>query len=215
MIRATELAHILVKEVVDAGDLVVDATVGNGHDTHFLADLVGPTGRVIGFDIQEPAIESARRRLAHLHHVVLMHTGHENMTGVVRDLLEDPSDKSQTERSSRLAAVMFNLGYLPGGSKSVSTRPETTITALDQSLNLLRPGGLVTLVLYPGHAGGAEETSAVRAHAENLGPGFSIAHYHRIKSRKPAPELLAIERQTGVGRSSIGSSTNPLPYRPD
>ena len=198
MIRATELAHILVRQVVNVGDVAVDATVGNGNDTLFLANLVGSAGHVIGFDIQEAAIKSARRLVAHLHHVSLVHTGHENMTAVVRDLTDGQSQKNRPVTSGGLAAVMFNLGYLPGGSKSVTTRPEATVSALDQSLVLLRPGGLITLVLYPGHAGGAEETSAVRAHAENLGPEFSIAHYHRIRSRKPAPELLAIERRTRV-----------------
>ncbi len=192
--RATEIAHMLVERVVKTGDLVVDATTGNGHDTLFLANLVGSTGRVIGLDIQESAIQSTHRLVANLNQVRLVHDGHENMTAVVQDSIKDPSDNHSSDCSSGLAAVMFNLGYLPGGSKNITTQTETTLSALDQALALLRSGGLVTLVLYPGHAGGAEESSAVRAHVDNLGPGFSIARYHRIKSRKPAPELLAIER---------------------
>ncbi len=196
--RATEIAHMLVERVVKTGDLVVDATAGNGHDTLFLANLVGPTGRVIGFDIQESAIQSTYCVVSHLHQVSLVHDGHENMTAVVQDLIKDPSDKDSPDTSSGVAAVMFNLGYLPGGSKTVTTQPETTLSALDQALVLLRPAGLVTLVLYPGHAGGADESSAVRAHVDNLGPDFSIARYHRIKSRKPAPELLVVERIANV-----------------
>ena len=192
------MAHMMVERVVKTGDLVVDATAGNGHDTLFLANLVGSTGRVIGFDIQESAIQSTHRRTVNQCQVRLVHDGHENMTAVVQDLIKDPSEKLWPDTSSGVAAVMFNLGYLPGGSKTVTTLPETTLSALDQALVLLRPGGLVTLVLYPGHAGGAEESSAVRAHVDNLGPDFSMARYHRIKSRKPAPELLAIERIVNV-----------------
>ena len=192
--RATEIAHALIKRVVKTGDVVVDATVGNGHDTLFLANLVGSTGRVIGFDIQESAIKSARSLVTHLHQVRLVHDGHENVTAVVQDLIEEPSVERSTGHWTGLAAVMFNLGYRPGGSKTVSTQAETTLSALDQALALLRPGGLVTLVLYSGHVGGAEESSAIKAHVDDLGPDFSIARYHRIKSRKPAPELLAIER---------------------
>ena len=157
MKRVTELAHEAVRAVVVPGDTVVDATVGNGHDTLFLAHCVQPGGKVYGFDVQEEALSAARGRLAAaevgeawLH---LVHEGHEEMARIV----EGP-----------VAAVMFNLGYLPGGDHAVTTRPQTTRRALEQGMDLLRPGGVITVVCYRGHPGGVEESGVVRVWASAL-----------------------------------------------
>lgn len=185
MMRATEVAHLLVRQSVRAGDWVVDATVGNGHDTALLAELVGPTGRVIGFDIQEAAMAATAERVDNAPQVTLVHAGHETLAEhMVADGAAD----------GRLAAVMFNLGYLPGAPRTITTGAETTLAGLEQALAQLRLHGLITLVLYPGHLGGAEEADAVRSFAQGLPQDFAVIHYARINSLRPAPELLAIER---------------------
>jgi ubiquinone/menaquinone biosynthesis C-methylase UbiE len=56
-------AHQAVEAVLKPGDITIDATVGNGHDTLFLATRVGATGKVYGFDIQQEALDSAYQRL--------------------------------------------------------------------------------------------------------------------------------------------------------
>lgn len=207
MMRATEIAHLLMNRTVMSGDLVVDATVGNGHDTRHLANLVGPTGRVIGFDVQDIALQSARQRVGDLPQVILLATGHENLAVCLAELVTRKHGTNiQSDGAPQLAAVMFNLGYLPGGPKTVTTRPETTVSALRQALDLLKPGGLVTLVLYPGHCGGREETTAVLAFAEDLDPAFSVARYHRVNCHRPAPELVAIERNRGPGREEANDT---------
>ena len=60
-----------------------------------------------------------------------------------------------------VSVVMFNLGYLPLGNKSIVTRPETTLAALEQASEMVRPGGLITVLAYPGHTGGLEEANCV------------------------------------------------------
>ena len=60
--RPTDLAHTILREAIRPGDTVIDATAGNGHDTVFLAEIVGSNGRVLAFDIQASAIEAARTR---------------------------------------------------------------------------------------------------------------------------------------------------------
>ncbi len=181
--RATDLAHLVMRQSIKAGDWVIDATVGNGHDTLFLAEIVGPTGRVFGFDVQLEALERTAERLAHLPQVTLVHDGHENLSG---HLLPDTSDQ--------LSGVMFNLGYLPGASRETITRAESTLGGLDQALAHLGVPGVVTVVMYPGHDGGEEETVAVRAFAEGLGPSFTVMRHSRLNSARPAPELLTIHR---------------------
>jgi len=145
----THLARLLAGNFVRSGDSVVDATCGNGHDTLLLADLVGPTGRVWAFDIQEEAIRLTAQKLEQTgmaERVSLIMAGHETMA----DHIPAP-----------VRAVMFNLGYLPGGDRDIITRPETTLSALEQSLHLLLPSGILAITVYPGHDGGDNEEQAI------------------------------------------------------
>lgn len=157
MKRPTQQAHEIVREVVGAGETGVDATAGNGHDTLFLADLVGEGGRVVAFDVQQAAIESTRRRLEEAGLAGRVDLWCESHAGMVARV------------ESGVAAVMFNLGYLPGGDHARITRTEETLRALEAAAGLLRPGGVLTVVCYPGHAGGDEEAAAVRVRVEARG----------------------------------------------
>ena len=155
--RATELAHDWIRKCVHEGETVVDATAGNGHDTIFLARLVGEGGRVLAFDVQAEALESTRAKLENKNlaeRVELIQAGHETMAG----------------HASLVSAVMFNLGYLPGSDKARITKPETTLTAIKSARQLLNPGGVITIVAYAGHEGGQAEVEEVRAHCQGLDP---------------------------------------------
>lgn len=185
--RATQQAHILIGQALKPGVWAVDATVGNGHDTLFLAECVGVKGRVFGFDIQKAALAATAERLGEMPQITLIHAGHETLSAQLQ--AQCPAGKP-----ARLAGVMFNLGYLPGAPKNIITKTETTLAALEQALNHLAVTGLITLVLYPGHPGGAVEADAVRAYAETLGPAFAVTRYARENTAHPAPELLAIKR---------------------
>jgi predicted methyltransferase len=182
-LRATDLAHVLLDRVLRPGDWAVDATVGNGHDTVWLAHRVGPSGRVFGFDVQAAALAAAAARVEGLAQVELLHSGHERL-----------AERLPPEAKGRLAAVMFNLGYSPGGAKEIVTRGETTIAALGQALAYLAIGGCVTLVLYTGHPGGAEEAVAVRDPAQGLPVDFAVTRCARLNAARAAPELIVIER---------------------
>ncbi|GAX88989.1 rRNA methyltransferase [Effusibacillus lacus] len=180
-------AKLLLKERLREGSIVVDATVGNGHDTLFLAECVGETGKVYGFDIQKEALASAEARLSEaglLSCVTLFHAGHERM-----------ADALPPEAKGRIQAVTFNLGYLPGGNKEVVTRPETTLQALQTSHDWLAPGGIITVVLYTGHPGGKEEENEVLQWARNLDQKhFQVLWYRFLNQRNHPPTLLAISR---------------------
>jgi SAM-dependent methyltransferase len=183
MLRAIEMAHLLLRQSLKPGDWVVDATVGNGHDTLWLAQIVGPSGRVFGFDVQAAALAEASRRVDGLPSVTLFHAGHEHL-----------ATHLPAEAKGRLAAVMFNLGFLPGADKAVITEAETTLAALHQALDYLAIGGQITLVLYPGHSGGGDEATAVRSWGEHLPGRFTAARYGWINTVRPGPELLVVER---------------------
>ncbi|QXD15564.1 methyltransferase domain-containing protein [Rhodocaloribacter litoris] len=188
LIKPLDRAKEIVAAVLTPGDVAVDATTGNGHDTVFLAERVGPAGHVYGFDVQEEAIGRTRQRLAGAglaERVTLFARGHE----ALRETL--PAGVH-----GHVAAVMFNLGYLPGGDHRRITRPETTVPALDAALDVLRPGGVLTVVVYPGHPGGAEEAGAVRNWAAALDPHRYLAvRYDLLNRPHHPPWLLAVEKR--------------------
>ena len=195
MLRATQFAHELIQQAVKPGDKVVDATVGNGHDTIFLARLVGESGRVWGFDIQHRALAEAAKRIGDMRQVTLLHAGHETLTAALSSYMNQPP---------LLSAVMFNLGYLPGADDGIKTRKndnapviteaKTTLAGLEQALTHLAPRGVMTMILYPGHKGGDEEARAVRDYTSALPTYYEVNRFARMNSANPAPELIAIER---------------------
>jgi len=143
--QALAQSHEYARRVVKEGDTVIDATCGNGHDTLFLAGLVGNSGKVYAFDIQNEAICNTRKRLLDngmFDRCVLIHDGHENLERYVKEPVK---------------LVIFNLGYRPGGYHSICTKGETTFKAVQSALNLLEVNGLVILVVYHGGDSGFDE----------------------------------------------------------
>lgn len=153
MVSMTQLAHQLLSQKIGAGDFVVDATAGNGHDTLFLAQQTGATGRVWAIDLQAAAIEATQQRLFEngISDVTLITSSHEDLESLI-----------PTEFHQHITGIMFNLGYLPGGNKELISNKATTLSALASSLKILKAGGILSVVAYPGHVGGDEEAKAVR-----------------------------------------------------
>ena len=144
------ISHWWLGEYLKPGMIAVDATAGNGHDTLFLANRVGPSGKVFAFDIQDKALKATSELLKQhglADRVELVAAGHEHLLEYVRQPIN---------------AVVFNLGYLPGGDKTIITRPETTVEALKGGLELLVPGGLIVLTVYTGHPGGLNEWESLK-----------------------------------------------------
>ena len=146
----------LLTQRLSAGDFAVDATMGNGHDTLFLARLVGSAGHVWAFDIQPAALDNTRTRLEQAgldDSVSLFLADHARMD----EFVPFPVD-----------AVVFNLGWLPGQAHDVTTRADSTVKALNAALRLLKTGGLLTVCVYPGHEEGIKELEAVSVWARTL-----------------------------------------------
>ena len=180
---AVPLAHFLLRQRISPGDLVVDATCGNGQDTLLLAELAGEGGRVWGFDLQPQAISATRALLeAHgrLASVELILAGHERLAEFV---------------PGGVAAAVFNLGYLPGGDCSLVTSPESSVAALTQAAALLKPSGIITVALYTGHAGGPDEAQAVERWGAALPPkSFNVWCNRQLNRPATAPYLVVVER---------------------
>lgn len=176
------MAHKLVAERVHPGDTGVDATCGTGADTRFLARLVGRAGQVYSFDIQQAAIEHARSSLAEqADRVAFIQDSHAQLHHYVQ---------------APIGVAMFNLGYLPleQADKSIITMPESTVSALQQAFSLLKVGGILTVVCYPGHEGGAIEAQAVEDWARALSVAEAQVIIYRMIQKASAPYLIAVER---------------------
>lgn len=150
MVSLTEIAHQFVSQVVQSGECVIDATCGNGHDTLFLAKLVGERGKVFACDVQSQALAATRQRCAEHSHLEFFCESH---TALLQRLSQ--------EYHNSIGAIMFNLGYLPGSDKELTTTAATTREAIEHSWSLLRERGLLSILAYVGHSGGIEEAAAV------------------------------------------------------
>jgi predicted methyltransferase len=182
-------AQRLAADALRAGEAAVDATVGNGVDTLFLARTVGPRGKVFAFDIQQEALDSARRRFASEQAddsaVVWLLRSHAELREAIPAALH-----------GRIGAVMFNLGYLPGGDPTVITRPDSTVAALQAAAELLKPRGVLTVVVYPGHPGGEEEADAVVRWAHSLPfASFQTMRCEFLNSERRPPFLIAVSKR--------------------
>ncbi|KAK4398746.1 putative rRNA methylase YtqB [Sesamum angolense] len=146
------------------GDLVIDATCGNGYDTLAMLRLIADEtrrGRVYAMDLQKDALESTSSLLDR------------SVSADERELVElyamchtKMEDIVPTGNAVRLVA--FNLGYLPGGDKRVKTESDTTLLALEAAKRIIAPGGLISIVAYVGHSGGREEFEIVQSFGAGL-----------------------------------------------
>ncbi|TSB48130.1 tRNA (mnm(5)s(2)U34)-methyltransferase [Alkalicoccobacillus porphyridii] len=181
-------ARELLASVVTEGDTAVDATAGNGHDSCYLAKLVGAKGHVYSFDVQEAAIQATHSRVLNegiAERIHLYHTGHEHAINHI-----------QSEHLHSLKAAIFNLGYLPGSDKSITTHAETTIAAIANLFGAMSPGGLIVLVVYHGHTEGAIEKDAVLNYVENLPQEQAhVLQYGFINQKNAPPFIIAIEKR--------------------
>ena len=178
MKRPLEMAHDFLAQVITQEDIVVDATMGNGHDTLFLAKLAK---QVYAFDIQKQALEKTSQRLqeAGLTNAELILQGHETVDQFVREV----------------KAAIFNLGYLPSADKSIITQPQTTIESLDKLCQMLIKGGRIAIMIYYGHEGGDIERDAVLDFVSQLPQQeYTATIYRTLNQINNPPFLVMIEK---------------------
>ena len=187
--RILPFARILLEKAVKPGDIAIDCTMGNGHDTVFLANLTGPDGHVYSFDIQQSALLKTKEKLIANQleeRVTLVLAGHERLQEFV------PSDKPIT-------GAIFNLGYLPGGDKEIITTAPTTIQAIEQLLDIMEPEGIIVLVIYHGHPGGDLERDALIIFVTGLPQDTAhVLEYRFMNQQNNPPFIIAIEKRKKV-----------------
>ena len=187
-ISLAETAHQLIIEQLKTGDAVIDATLGNGHDALFLAQTIGATGQLFGFDIQEAALNNSRERLQTQQiqtSVTLFQASHAEMLTLIPQ-----------QWHGKIQAIMFNLGYLPGADKTLITQAASTLQALAAATQLLAEQGVLTVMAYPGHAGGDQESEQLAAWCQQLTTQqFSCQIILSHHDKPTAPRLFVIRKR--------------------
>ncbi|MDQ6969653.1 MAG: FAD-dependent oxidoreductase [Mariprofundus sp.] len=187
-VALTQRVHQHLQAYLQANHLSIDATAGNGHDTLFLAHHASGNEQVIAFDIQPQAIENTRSRLREAglcDRVKLVCDGHQTM-----------QDHIPAAWRRKVNLIMFNLGYLPQANKRVITRTSTTLQALDAAIELLALHGRISILAYPGHAGGDEETRAVHTWLASLSSDcFEVVRHESPDATTTAPQWMEVIRQ--------------------
>jgi|SRR3989339_469563 len=182
--QSLNIAKIIIYQKLKEGDIAVDATAGNGNDTLFLANIVGSKGKVYSFDIQANAIDNTKSLLESnniFRNVKLVNDGHEFIDKYIKD---------------KVKLVVFNLGYLPGSDKKITTKAQNTILAINKSLDLLVDGGLILLVVYYGPPTGTDEKEKVCAYSEKLDKQkYNVFRLDFINQDNNPPLLIGIEKR--------------------
>lgn len=178
----TTLAQEAVSEVLKGGETAIDATVGNGFDTSFLAEAVGAAGRVIGYDVQHRAIESTTRRL--------------NTGGFANVELKQQShaELKTTVEVATVTAVMFNLGFLPRSDKTIVTKAASSTVAIAAALEVLKPHGILTILAYRGHEGGQAEYEAVHSLLQAYGERYDLQRIDSQPAGQTSPVLFILRK---------------------
>ncbi len=182
-IQVTDWYHSFLKQQVKPGDLCMDATMGNGNDTLLLCQLAGPSGHCIAFDIQEEAL---------LHTKALLEAN--SVPGSSYTLLLKSHEHLSTyAKPESVSCIVFNLGYLPSGDHMLATRSDSTLTAIEQGLSLLKKGGIMTICIYSGGDSGFEERDAVLNYLKGLSPKqflVIVSQYYNRPKNPPIPVLV-------------------------
>lgn len=183
-----DLAHNYWRQLICQGDNVIDATCGNGYDSLFLAKhaLTHASGSLLCLDIQQAALIKTTAYLkANLEEeifqrITLLQQSHEIFPSFI------PKESQ--------ALIVYNLGYLPGGDKQVTTSAEKTKKSLLEAKELIRPGGVISITCYPGHSEGAIEQEVLLNLVNTWQPGIWNCLHHRWLNRDRAPSLLLLQK---------------------
>jgi Putative rRNA methylase. len=172
----SELSHYIIKNFSYKFDSAIDATLGNGYDTDFLSGIFS---KVYSFDIQRCAIDTYKTK--NITNVILVNDSHEDFCKYIDEKVD---------------CIMYNLGFLPGGDKNITTKCESTLRSLESSLNIIDKGGLITIALYRGHEEGKKEEKAVINFVQNLPKEkYGVMLHSFINRNNAAPFLIIIEKK--------------------
>lgn len=183
-VTPTALAHSLWRETIIPGvDTVIDATCGNGKDSVALAEMLFDQTLARGNDGEDDNREELLAQ-PELLCIDIQSRAAANTTEALRDVLHSDIFENhcrilggtshaplpQPRNSQSVGLICYNLGWLPGSSaddkSAFATKTVTTMYSLTDAALMLRVGGLLSIMTYPGTT--PLEADAVKYFAEGL-----------------------------------------------
>ena len=183
MINLLEVEKNFLIPHIKKGGVAVDFTMGNGHDTLWLSNAVGEEGKVYAFDIQPQALASSEKLLTEsgaAKNYTLILDSHSNVKDYVKE---------------KICIGMFNLGFLPSGDKSITTKRDTTMIAIRAAIDLLDADGALLIAVYPGHEEGTIEGNLIDEELSKLNRKELCACKFKIVNSPTSPFFFLIERK--------------------
>lgn len=171
------MAQDIIKNYCENLNIAVDCTLGNGHDTDFLSKYFN---KVYSFDIQEVAIKNYENNKPS--NVILVHDSHEEIEKYIGNEAID--------------CFMYNLGFLPGGNKDITTKANSSLYSIKCALKNLKNKGIITICLYIGHEEGKKEADILMPFFKFLDKSKYAVVIHKVINRNNiSPSLIVIEKK--------------------
>ena len=172
----SEISHFIIDKFLENKGIAIDCTLGNGYDTDFLSDNFN---KVYSFDIQKVACDNYS--LKNRDNVKIINDSHH--------LLLEYIDES-------VDCIMYNLGFLPGYDKNITTMHETSLESIKIGLDLLNSGGIMTIAIYSGHNEGQKEKTCILPYVSNLDKKkYGVMLHTFINRSETSPMLVVIEKK--------------------
>ena len=180
---ATDFVHSLIKEKIESDFLCIDATLGNGYDTLFLLKNLKENGFVFGFDIQNDAIKNTKKLL-------------KNKNFSKYKLIEDSHVNFEKYIKEKIDLVVYNLGYLPGGDKTITTKSKSTLKSIKSAMDILKKHGMIFITAYPGHNEGQNELNLMKNYFKTVDQrNFNIVKLDFYNQVNKPPVIFIIEKR--------------------
>lgn len=166
------ISHAIIKNFLEHKQAAIDATLGNGHDTDFLSENFE---KVYAFDIQKMACDNYKSK--NKENVTVINDSHSSFKEYIHEYVD---------------CIMYNLGFLPGGDKNITTMHESSLKSIKEGLDLLSSGGIMTICIYTGHDEGKNEETCIIEYLQSLPKNKYGVMEHRFINRKNNPPILVV-----------------------
>lgn len=181
--NTSSLIEFILKNYIKNDMIIADMTLGNGYDTYNILNNLKGIGYLYSFDIQKLAIDKSEE--------ILKEVTYDNYK-----LIEDSHVNFDKYIDENIDLAIFNLGYLPGGDKNITTNAEEVLKCIEKLLDKLNKNGIVLLTLYPGHKNGADEKEYLENYFKKLNQkSFNVLKYDFINQKNNPPYVIMIEKK--------------------
>lgn len=172
----SDLSHHIIESFITNKRIAIDATLGNGHDTDFLSNIFQ---YVYSFDIQKQACDKYVEK---------------NITNV--EVINDSHHLFHKYIHENVDCIIYNLGFLPGGDKNITTMHETSLESIKKGLSILNSSGFMIICIYRGHYEGKIEESCILEYLKTLPKNkFGVMIQSYLNRENISPIMVIIEKK--------------------